>query len=587
MATKKQDTTATTEQEKPRAIMDLISIYDIIGGSYNLGAKLWDYLTQEEQAELLKADKEYKQWRSKTLRETGEETTRKIKLPNDAEGFKDTAKEIYYKARGRLWDDIKNDKEKLKKYAAEHIKGLSYAAFSFRQAVLFLDYFQDRDFGSWSYDENREEGERFQRSEASPEELELKRAKLTDYKDLAENVIDEAINKYEAQFIDISEEETEEALKEWTAYIKPYKDTKVKEWVKEAKKQEKEREKEYKNKSLKEIATSIIQTPIKGENCYITNDKVSNNYTDIENSLLTLDATGQYTFLPYETQKVRVSKEWGDDNKNVYCIVSLQANTEDGKLPRELKDINGYDMAVHRALCTAWREGRRILTVVEIYQIMKNTDARPTKREQDRIIKSLRKFLVRRLELNISQERGKTIRNKKSFDERTESGALRDFIINYRELERYTQRGERIFTIELAFEPILLVYAGMKGQVLKIPKYLYDTGMMRQTEDTICIQEALVKRLWLMKNGSLDNDVIKFESILQEGGIDIKESKREDYQKILKDLLHLYQSKKMNNFITAVEPIREGKAHKITGYKITMQKTLKSNSEGEKPLLQE
>ena len=52
MATKKQDTTATTEQEKPRAIMDLISIYDIIGGSYNLGDKLWDYLTQEEQKEL-------------------------------------------------------------------------------------------------------------------------------------------------------------------------------------------------------------------------------------------------------------------------------------------------------------------------------------------------------------------------------------------------------------------------------------------------------------------------------------------------------------------------------------------------------
>ena len=91
--------------EKPRAIMDLISIYDIVGGSYNMGYKLWDYLTQEEQKELLEADKEYKQWRTKVLHETEEETGKKvIKLPGgeEAEGFRETAKKLYYKARGRL-----------------------------------------------------------------------------------------------------------------------------------------------------------------------------------------------------------------------------------------------------------------------------------------------------------------------------------------------------------------------------------------------------------------------------------------------------------------------------------------------------
>lgn len=569
MATKKQDTTAATEQEKPRAIMDLISIYDIIGGSYNLGEKLWDYLTQEEQAELLKADKEYKQWRSKILRETGEETTRKIKLPNDAEGFKDTAKELYYKARGRLWDDIKNDKEKLKKYAAEHIKGLSYAAFSFRQAVLFLDYFQDRDFGSWSYDENREEGERFQRSEASPEELELKRAKLTDYKDLAENVIDEAINKYEAQFIDISEEETEEALKEWTAYIKPYKDTKVKEWVKEAKKQQREIEKDQSKKSLAEVAADVLKKPGNLSNFYMPNDRLTNKFVTVENSLLMQQPDGQYRYLIEQTQAVAVGDK---DRQQVCCVVAMTTADGSGILPKELKNISGYDMAVHRALCTAWKERRTILNVTDIYQLMKNTDARPKANETERIIKALRKFEARKIEINIAQEVGKTISKNKAKD--TEEATLRDRVVNFRELERYTQRGERIFTIELAFAPILLIYADMKGQVLAIPKYYYTVPKgVKQDELFMSIQETFIKRLWLMKKGILDNMSIKFDTILTDSGLDpetLTKKQRERIRDIFKTLFEMYSTGE-KPLIETCEPIKEGKPWKLTGYKVTMQ----------------
>ena len=116
-------------------------------------------------------------------------------------------------------------------------------------------------------------------------------------------------------------------------------------------------------------------------------------------------------------------------------------------------------------------------------------------------------------------------------------------MVNFRELERYTQRGERIFTIELAFAPILLIYADMKGQVLAIPKYYYTVPKgVKQDELFMSIQETFIKRLWLMKKGILDNMSIKFDTILTDSGLDpetLTKKQRERIRDIFKTLFEI------------------------------------------------
>ena len=573
---------AETATEKPRAIMDIISIYDIVGGSYNMGYLLWDYLTQEEQKELLEADKEYKQWRTKVLHEPPEieETKEKtvIKLPSaEQKPFMDKAKRLYYEARARLWDDIKNDKEKLKKAAAEHITGLDYAAFSFRQTILIMDFLQDRDFGSWSYDENQEEGERFQRSETSPEQLEEKRAKLKDYKPLAESVIDEAINKYETQFIDISED-IEEALKEWTAFIQPYKDRKVKEWVKEATKRQKQLEAQYKDKSLEEITKEVLQKTKTREKLVIPNAKVYNSYADIER-LLRIDTDNQMSFIfSPDIQPVTVS---GEGKPLVQSFISMGVDTEDGTIPNELKRMGGYETSVYNMtgnlFYAALDQGNRtlIIDIDDLYrEIVQDKAAKVTDRPREKLVKCFKKFGARVITINMAQENKKRKPRNLKKDELVKDeiqGRLMDFRIR----EQRSQKGAKRYIVEVLAEPILFAYARYKGELLTIPKTYWNVlGDLKINDKLIEFREPLIKHLWQIHKGYYNNECIRFNTLLKDAGwtdaeIESQTPKQAfDNRKIIKDLLDAYVKQ---GLIAKYEDYFEtvGKSLVVVGWKIT------------------
>ena len=86
------------------------------------------------------------------------------------------------------------------------------------------------------------------------------------------------------------------------------------------------------------------------------------------------------------------------------------------------------------------------------------------------------------------------------------------------------------------------------------------------------IQETLIKRLWLIKKGILDNMSIKFDTILTDSGIDpeTQTNKRERIRDIFKTLFEMYSTGN-GRLIDSCEPIKEGKPWKLTGYKVEMQ----------------
>lgn len=249
----------------------------------------------------------------------------------------------------------------------------------------------------------------------------------------------------------------------------------------------------------------------------ILNSKVTNQYSSIEDRLLSYEPDGQLSFLP-ETIPVRQSPK---NTKVVNTIVGLSYN---GDLSRKLSRITGYDKAVLNAICSAYQAGNTAMTISDIFRVMNgNTKKDPTEKQKDKIRMSINKLGSTIIHLDISEEiSAKYITID---DSRVVKGVIDDALLHCTGGLFKTEKGVEVYAISILKEPILMTYSKAKGQIVSFPTYLLDTKSVSSTDDIIAIKEYLLQQITLLKNGLRDSNVILYDSIYESCRIEDAQSK--------------------------------------------------------------
>lgn len=266
--------------------------------------------------------------------------------------------------------------------------------------------------------------------------------------------------------------------------------------------------------SFQQIISIITKTP---ENWIEPMDKVTNK-------------TFSGEIKPGHTVQVGTGKV---KSKKIFAMVSLDFSdphiTITGK-----RELTPYDRAVYNAIVTLYVDGgNEYITPLMIYRAMTaSSDAKLNPKPYKAISESLTKLMYSRLTIDASAEAAAY--GASSF--KYEGTAIA--------AERVTVacKGNVEERLHLLKAPILYEYASSKNQISRAPIELLSTPI-NKNEETIILQEYLLRRIQAMKNNDKLSKTILYDSVLQEIGIKetagtqnrIKKRKIRDHTKIMLD----------------------------------------------------
>ena len=288
------------------------------------------------------------------------------------------------------------------------------------------------------------------------------------------------------------------------------------------------------------------------------------------NELYGTSIDGQLQILPTE---VTVRKKGG----KLSPVYSLCSFTYDETVDLEILNkngrykITGYDRRVYNALGTLWLNGRKTVSLTEIFAVM-NGYARtnPSGKQLQAVEKALNKLGSIKVYIDLTEEvKADLIEDKKPL---IDAGALKnsrdtvkkviinDNMLHYRVGTIISEQGKVYKSIQIIGEPSLLTYNRAKGTLLSIPMEYIGLTDSNATEKTIAFQDYLLMRIISYRNGKLRERKILYDTLYRDSGIE-RPKLSKDYIRDRETVCRIMGEWKSKGLISGYEEIKEGRSY--------------------------
>lgn len=302
------------------------------------------------------------------------------------------------------------------------------------------------------------------------------------------------------------------------------------------------------------------------QNSPVNNELIRN---EVMNELYGTEVDGQLKFL---TTEVTVREQHGD-NTPVYSLCSF---SYDDSVDLTILNKNGrykitaYDRRIYNALSTLYLEGRRIVTLTEIFGVMTGyARTNPSSGQIEAVERSLNKLRSIKVFIDLTAEvNAHMIEDKqplidagilKDHTDRIQSAVIEDNMLNCRMGTITSEKGKVTKSIQIISEPALLTYNRAKKTLITIPMEYIGLINANATEKVIAFQDYLLMRIMGYKGGKLKRNRILYETMYRDSGME-KPPLSKDFirdREVIKKLLEEWVEK---GLVTSYKEIKEGRS---------------------------
>lgn len=303
------------------------------------------------------------------------------------------------------------------------------------------------------------------------------------------------------------------------------------------------------------------------QNSPVNNELIRNSTL---NELYGQDIDGQLAIFPTE---VTVREKHG----RITPVISMCSFSYEDDVDLEILNrngrykITGYDRRVYNAVSTLWLNGRRTISLTEIFVIMNGyAKANPSSKQLQAVEKSLTKLKSIRFYIDLTEEvKANIIKDKdvlveagilKSKSDKIKSAVIEDNMLHYRVGTITSEQGKVFKSIQVVGEPSLLTYNRAKGTLLSIPMEYIGLTESNATEKTIAFQDYLLMRIIGYKNGKLRENKILYDTLYRDSGIERPELSK-DFIRDRETVRKLLEEWKKKGLIKEYDEVKEGRSY--------------------------
>lgn len=303
------------------------------------------------------------------------------------------------------------------------------------------------------------------------------------------------------------------------------------------------------------------------QNSPVNNELIRNTTM---NELYGQEINGQLTMLPTE---VTVREKHG----KVKQVTSMCSFSYDDDVDLEILNkngrfkITGYDRRVYNAVGTLWLNGRRTVSLTEIFAVMNGyAKSNPSSRQLQAVEKSLTKLKSIMFYIDLTEEvKANIIKDKdvlieagilKSKTDKIKSAVIEDNMLHYRVGTITSEQGKVFKSIQVVGEPSLLTYNRAKGTLLSIPMEYIGLEDSNATEKTIAFQDYLLMRIVGYKNGRLRGNKVLYSTLYRDSGVE-RPGLSKDFIRDRETIRKLLEEWKRKGLVKGYEEVKEGRSY--------------------------
>lgn len=239
------------------------------------------------------------------------------------------------------------------------------------------------------------------------------------------------------------------------------------------------------------------------------NTAMYNSMGAVIDGMFTEDNNGQITLISDKSDVVVSSRKANTSVVSTYCITYI------GDLDIKTARLSAFDRVVYESVCNLVESGNMEFSIADIFRRMNGDISKaPSSAQANSIELSLQRLSGHRIEIDLQGEiesRQLTINDK-----RVVGGRVNDTYISYRLGELELANGSKVTAVIMKDRPFLMVYAKARKQIKNVPiQALAVEGCSITAKSTIA-KHFLAKRVELIRDKSLNNNRINFDSIYSE-----------------------------------------------------------------------
>lgn len=253
----------------------------------------------------------------------------------------------------------------------------------------------------------------------------------------------------------------------------------------------------------------FIPALIKSERLSLLNNKITNSYRTIQDSLFRIDANGQLTIVP-EMVEVSVGTTGKRKAEEVITLVGLDyIGEETGKGAK----LSAYDEYIYNIVISLYLDGNSFISLNSIFKRANgNTEKNPTKSQRDKYKHALTKINNHILSIDVSNEakNGYLDETAMAEDDRIINYIINDRLLNFRTHKIMTSKGKITEYIELVTEPpqATLTRIRKHKQILTLPADMLNCEDVSITDDAQVLKFYLAKQAKLIATGTRNAKIL-------------------------------------------------------------------------------
>ena len=286
------------------------------------------------------------------------------------------------------------------------------------------------------------------------------------------------------------------------------------------------------------------------------------------NDLYTTDIDGQMQMIP-----TVVREKHGKAERVISYVSFSYDDTVDLEILNKKGrfNITAYDRRVYNAVSTLFVNGRKTVSLTEIFSVMTGyTRKNPAKSQMEAIERSLEKLKSIKVYIDLTDEvKHKVIEDKqplidagilKDHSDKIKKAVIEDNMLHFRKGEIVSEKGKVFKSIQIVGEPTLLTYNRAKKTLLTIPMEYIGLEGQNATDKTIAFQDYLLMRIFGFKNKKMRENKVLYDTLYRDSG----QEKPEDSKGFIRDretVTKMMGEWKEKGLITGYEEVKEGRSY--------------------------
>ena len=234
-------------------------------------------------------------------------------------------------------------------------------------------------------------------------------------------------------------------------------------------------------------------------------------------------------------------------------------------------NITAYDRRVYNAVSTLFINGRKTISLLEIFNVMTGyAKTNPSTSQMETLEKSLGKLKSIRVYIDLTDEvNNKMIQDKqplidagilKNHSDKIKKAVVEDNMLHFKKCNLESDQGKEFKVIQIIGEPALLSYNKAKKTLLTIPMEYIGLEGQNSTDKTIAFQDYLLMRIFGYKNGKLRENKILYDTMYRDSGYE----KPQDSKGFIRDretIVRMMEEWKRKGLITEFSEVKEGRSY--------------------------